>query len=143
MVSGLPVPAAHPEAAVVPGRAGAEATGPGRATSMERTAVVTPRDQGIAEQCDHRTGPMQVIDASRLGDPGGALTGGSSQFSLQLHAEKTSIEHDAVGVGLPSGRARPRAETMGEAGIRSRLASQEARREHNPGQGHDDRRPQH
>jgi len=52
----------------------------------------------------------------------GALTGGSSRFSLQLHAEATSIGHDAVGVGLPSGRAPPRAENKRGSGIRSRLA---------------------
>jgi hypothetical protein len=112
---------------------------------MERRGVATPRDQGITEQCRSPGWRRTASGALPLRVQGGALTGGSSRFSLQLHAEETSIEHDAVGVGLPSGRARPCAETMGDAGTRSRLAGQRGQaRAQRPLTGEqDDRRAHH
>jgi hypothetical protein len=78
------------------------------AVMLEECVMLRPlpaRTHGPMAITDHLRTPRQDIADQKA--QAGARTGGSSRISLQLHVEETSIEHDAVGVGLPSGRPAP------------------------------------
>jgi hypothetical protein len=80
----------------------------------------------------------------RPGKQVGALKGGSSRFSLQLHAENGSMEQDAFGCRPSIRKGPPLCRKLGDAGITALAWPElEARRERTVPAGHEDRKPRH
>lgn len=95
---------------------------------MEDSRVATPSDRNFTEQCRSGNRPPRTGTNCRPEENAQVCSpwSGSSRFSLQSRVRPTSIvTRHPQGVGLPSGRARPRARTTpgGEHAVPARPGS--------------------